>query len=306
MPGYHDPFSKSALLNRMHTDLELSGKMKRTQEAYLRAIRKLSEFLNLMPDVAVEDDLRRYILFAKNDKSWSSSSLNVAYNGIKFFYRVTCPRDWQTLRTLRVKHERKLPTVISTGEVKILLRVIDKPSMKAFFQTVYGLGLRLQEALHLQVADIDSQRMQVHIHRGKGARDRMVPLAPHTLEVLRAYYRTHRNPVWIFPAEGRNHLGASSATNPMSQTSVQGCIKAVLKQLSWDNREISTHTLRHCYATHLLEAGVSLKAIQKYLGHKSLNTTMIYLHLTTVGEEHAIARINDLMKRLGDNDAHTR
>ncbi len=210
MPGYHDPFSKSTLLNRMHTDLELSGKMKRTQEAYLRAIRKLSEFLNLMPDVAVEDDLRRYIHFAKNDKSWSSSSLNVAYNGIKFFYRVTCPRDWQTPYASR-QARTQATTVISTGEVKILLRVIDKPSMKAFFQTVYGLGLRLQEALHLQVADIDSQRMQVHIHRGKGARDRMVPLAPHTLEVLRAYYRTHRNPVWIFPAEGRNHLGASSA-----------------------------------------------------------------------------------------------
>ena len=109
MSGYQDPFSKSTLLHRMQADLELSGKKERTQQAYLRAVRKFSEFLKLTPDLADEDALRRYLLFIKNDKAWSSSSLNVAYNGIKFFYRVTCPSDWQTLRTLRVTHERKLP-----------------------------------------------------------------------------------------------------------------------------------------------------------------------------------------------------
>jgi len=110
--------------------------------------------------------------------------------------------------------------------------------------------------------------MQVHIHRGKGARDRMVPLPVVTLEMLREFYKTHRNPVWIFPAEGRNHLGGPTAKQPMSATSVQGCIKSVLEELNWESRGISTDTLRHCYATHLLESGVSLKAIQKYLGHR--------------------------------------
>ena len=137
----------------------------------------------------------------------------------------------------------------------------------------------------------------VHIHRGKGAKDRLIPLADVTLEVLRKYWSTHRNPRWIFPAEGRDHKQASTASKPMSESSVQDVIKAVLDQLNWSERRISTHTLRHCYATHLLEAGVSLKLIQKYLGHKHLTSTMIYLHITTVGEEAAIVKINALFKR---------
>ena len=139
--------------------------------------------------------------------------------------------------------------------------------------------------------------MLVHVHRGKGAKDRLIPLPEPTLLVLRKYYKTHRNKEWIFPTEGKNHSQATTADKPMSESSAQGVIKAVLRQLNWDNRGISTHTLRHCYATHLLEAGVSLKLIQKYLGHAHLTTTMVYLHVTTVGEENAIAKINALMKR---------
>ncbi len=190
-----------------------------------------------------------------------------------------------------------MPVVISIGEVHTFLKMIDKPSMRCYFSVVYALGLRLNEGLHLQISDIDSKRMQVHVHRGKGAKDRMVPLPQATLEQLRKYWASHRNPLWIFPAEGRNHKLASTSDHPMSESSVQDVIKAVLQQLNWDNRGISTHTLRHCYATHLLEAGVSLKLIQKYLGHKHLSSTMIYLHITTVGEEAAIAKINAIMKR---------
>jgi integrase/recombinase XerD len=159
------------------------------------------------------------------------------------------------------------------------------------------LGLRLQEALHLEVSDIDSKRMLVHVHRGKGAKDRLVPLPESTLLALREFYATHHNPTLIFPAEGRNHKQAKTAKRPMSPSSVQLVIETVLEQLKWDQRGISTHTLRHCYATHLLEAGVNLRLIQKYLGHASLTSTMIYLHVTTVGEEDAIAKINLLMKR---------
>ena len=169
--------------------------------------------------------------------------------------------------------------------------------MLCFFTVVYSMGLRLQEALNLQVGDIDSKRMLVHIHRGKGAKDRLVPLPEPTLHILRGYYKTHRNKKWVFPTEGKNHSQAPTAEEPMSESSVQGVIKAVLKQLNWDHRGISTHTLRHCYATHLLEGGVSIKLIQKYLGHAHLTTTMIYLHVTTVGEENAIAKINAIMKR---------
>ena len=285
------------IIKRFAEDLALSGKSTRTSQSYCRAVRKFMEFLKHSPEEATEDQLRNYLLHISETKKWAASTVNVAQQALKIFFRITCPRDWKVLKLARVKVEQKIPVVLSVGEVHTLLKLIEKPSMHCFFTTVYNLGLRLQEGLYLQTRDIDSKRMLVHIHLGKGAKDRIIPLPESTLETLRRYWATHRNPTWVFPAEGRNHKLAPTAEQPMSESSVQGVIKAVLEQLNWSNRGISTHTLRHCYATHLLETGVSLKLIQKYLGHKHLSSTMIYLHVTTVGEEAAIAKINQLMKR---------
>lgn len=284
-------------LKRFADDLKLNGKSVRTQQSYCRAARKFAEYLGHSPEQATEDKLRNYLLYLVDCKQWQASTINVAQQALKLYYRITCPREWSTLKLARVQCEQKLPVVISIGEVHTLLKLIEKPSMRCYFTAVYSLGLRLQEGLHLQIADIDSKRMLVHVHRGKGAKDRLVPLPQSTLDELRKYWATHRNPTWIFPTEGRNHKLAFTADRPMSESSVQDVIKAVLDQLNWGSRGISTHTLRHCYATHLLEAGVSLKLIQKYLGHKHLTSTMVYLHVTTVGEEAAIAKINALMKR---------
>ncbi len=282
--------------DRFLQDLKLSGASTRTQQSYVRAVRKFTEFLGHAPDLATEDQLRNYLVFLVDSKQWQPSTINVAQQALKRFFRFTCPRDWAVLKLARVQVEQKLPVVISIREVHTLLKLIEKPSMRCFFTVVYSMGLRLQEALHLQVVDVDSKRMLVHIHRGKGAKDRLVPLPESTREAMRQYWATHRNPRWIFPAEGRNHKLAPTTDQPMSESSVQDVIKAVLDQLNWGNRGISTHTLRHCYATHLLEAGVNLRLIQKYLGHKHLTSTTIYLHITTVGEEAAIAKINTLMK----------
>jgi site-specific recombinase XerD len=279
----------------MLQDLQLAGLEDRTHESYLRAVRKFAQWLDKTPDQASENDLRRYLLFIKNDQHWEANSLKVAYSGIKFFYGHTCPREWPTLRKLRVPRSFKLPTVLTLPEVDQLIQTIRKPALRCFFWTVYSLGLRLQEALHLQVSDIDSGRMLVHVRRGKGHKDRLVPLPPRTLTVLRAHWATHRHPLWLFPAEGRNHQQSATASRPMADKTVQDCIAKVVDELGWAKRGVSTHTLRHCYATHLLEAGVNLRQIQKYLGHSSLQSTMIYLHLTTVGEEIAVAKINALM-----------
>jgi len=239
--------------------------------------------------------LRRYLLFIKNDQQWEGNSLKVAYSGLKFFYSHTCPQSWPTLSKLRVPKQVKLPTVLTIPEVDQLIDAIRKPALKCFFWTVYSLGLRLQEALHLQVSDIDAGRMLVHVRRGKGHKDRLVPLVTKTLRMLRVHWATHRHPHWLFPCEGRNHQQSSTAERPMGQTTVQDCIKKVVDELGWSKRGVSTHTLRHCYATHLLEAGVNLRQIQKYMGHSTLQTTTIYLHLTTVGEEVAVAKIQALM-----------
>jgi site-specific recombinase XerD len=279
----------------MLQDMQLAGLGERTHESYLRAVRKFAQWLSKAPDSATENDLRRYLLFIKNDQHWEPNSLKVAYSGLKFFYLHTCPREWPTLGKLRIPTQCKLPTVLTISEVDQLIDAIRKPALKCFFWTVYSLGLRLQEALHLQVSDIDAGRTLVHVRRGKGHKDRLVPLAPRTLHMLRDHWATHRNPKWLFPCEGRDHRQSPTADRPMRDTTVQDCIQKVVDQLGWSKRGISTHTLRHCYATHLLEAGVNLRQIQKYLGHSSLQTTTIYLHLTSVGEEVAVARIHALM-----------
>jgi site-specific recombinase XerD len=279
----------------MLQDMHLAGLKERTHESYLRQVRKFAQWLHKSPDLASENDLRRYLLFIKNDQHWEGNSLRVAYSGLKFFYVHTCPREWPTLSKLRIPKQLKLPTVLTIPEVDQLLSAIRKPAFQCFFWTVYSLGLRLQEALHLQVSDIDAGRMLVHVRRGKGHKDRLVPLPPKTLHLLRAHWATHRHPHWLFPCEGRDHQQSSTAERPMSETTVQDCIRKVVDELGWAKRGVSTHTLRHCYATHLLEAGVNLRQIQKYLGHSSLMSTTIYLHLTTVGEEVAVAKINALM-----------
>ena len=211
----NDPNRLSPIALRMKEDLQLSGKGERTQESYIRMLRKFTEFLKREPDSATENDLRNYLLHIKNQRQWSNSTINVAYCSLKFFFSKTCSRDWPTLKKLKVQPELKLSTVLTINEVQILLKLIEKPAMLCFFTTVYSLGLRLQEALNLQISDIDSKRMLVHIHRGKGARDRLVPLPMSTLIALRLYYSTHRNRTWIFPSESKDHTKAPTAEVPM-------------------------------------------------------------------------------------------
>ena len=284
----------TALRQRMLQDLQLAGLSQRTQEAYLRSVRQLADHFHTPPDRLSEPQLREYFLHLKNDRKFASGSLVVAYSAIKFFYSHTSPRDWPTLQRLRVRKEKKLPDVLSVDEVRRLIAAVRTPHNRAYFWTVYSLGLRLEEGLRLQVGDIDSQRMVVHVRRGKGAKDRYVPLPGRTLEVLREYWATHRHPQWLFPARSRDGHQEATADEPMTRSSVQKAMSRVVQELGL-KKAISVHSLRHSYATHLLEAGVNLRVIQQYLGHSSLNTTMVYLHLTTASQEQAVRRIETLM-----------
>lgn len=285
----------TALRKKMHQDLQLAGLSEGTQDVYLRAVRRLAVHFDTPPDVLNEAQVRDYLLHLKNDRKLASSSLSIAYSAIKFFYSHTAPRDWPTLQRIRVQKEKRLPDVLSIDEVRELIGAVRKLRYRTYFSTVYSLGLRRNEGLHLQVRDIDSARMLVHVHRGKGAKDRFVPLPARTLTLLREYWVTHRNPVWLFPDIGSDPRQAVSSDRPMSKDGVQHAMQRVVHQLGW-RKAVSIHTLRHSYATHLLEAGVNLRLIQQYLGHSSLQTTMVYLHLTTVSQEQAIAVINKLME----------
>jgi len=275
--------------------LQLAGMSEPTQKGYTRSVRMLVDFYGKTPDLITEQELQDYFLHRKNVDKWAAATMRICYSGIKFFFINVLKRDWHTLALIHAKREHRLPTVLSLNEVWNILNSVRTPQNKAYLTTVYTCGLRLHEALFLQVTDIDAQRMRIHVHRGKGAKDRYVPLPESTLYVLRDYWRHHRNPVWIFPRLGRSSKEGPSATKPMAKASVQGALRRVLNQLKIKHR-VSIHTLRHSYATHLLEASVNIRRIQQYLGHSSLNSTMIYLHLTTQGHEHAYGIINDLMK----------
>jgi len=157
----------SPLAEKMRQDIQLAGLAQRTVDSYLRQVRKFAEYIRRSPDKATEADLRRYLLYIKNERNLTPSSINVAYSAIKFFYSKTCERTWKTLKNLRVQRELRLPTVINVDEVRTLLNAVRKLSMFVFFTTVYMLGLRLKEAIHLQVADIDSKRMLVHVRGGR-------------------------------------------------------------------------------------------------------------------------------------------
>ena len=283
--------------------LQLHGKGKRTQEAYARAVRMRIEFQHQAPDQITADELQAYFLHRRNVSRWSPATLRICYAGIRFFIEKVLHRDWPLLTILRAQRERKLPAVLSVEEVRRALGCVRTFHNYAFLTTVYSCGLRLQEGLHLEVSDIDSARRMVHVHRGKGAKDRYVPLPGATLGLLRKYWLTHRHPTLLFPAVGRGHQAAPLATRPMATSSVQGAFRQAVIAAGIHKRQVSLHTLRHSYATHLLEAGVNIRAIQRYMGHTDLETTMIYLHLTQKGQEDAYQLIDTVMGGLDHGQA---
>lgn len=289
----------SKLMIKMVEDMQLCDYSERTQSSYLRAVQQLSNFWHVPAEKISELQMREYFLYCKNESKWSASTMRIAYSGIKFFYTVTLPMEWESIRLLKVKRLTSLPTVLNIDEVLLILKTARTPQAKAFLTTVYSCGLRLSEALALKVSDIDSKRMVIRV-RGKGSKQREVPLPESTCNVLRAYWKTHKNKVLLFPALGRDGKKGTTAEKPMARSSVQQMLRRVVKEIPSIKKQVTLHTLRHSYATHLIEAGVNLRIVQQYLGHASLETTTIYLHVTDMGNSDAAARINRLMGGLDD------
>ena len=292
---------KTEWYDRMIKALQLNGKGERTQEAYARALRMLVDFYSKSPDLITEEELQEYFLHRKNTDHWAPNTMRICYCGIRFFYEHVLQRNWHILGILRAQNERRLPAVLSVEEVRSILARVKTFQNYAYLTTVYSCGLRLHEGLHLEISDIDSTRMMIHVHRGKGAKDRYVPLPQSTLLLLRRYWITHRHPQLLFPALGRNGKGATKSQTPMAKSSVQGAFRRAKGDAGIRKKGVSVHTLRHSYATHLLEAGVNLRVIQKNMGHTQLETTMIYLHLTQNGHDDACQLINQVMEGL-DHD----
>jgi integrase/recombinase XerD len=281
---------------RSMTALQLAGMSERTQAAYTRHVRKIVDFHHKTPDLITEDELEQYFLHRINVDEWSPNTMKICYCGIRFFFINVLKRDWHIFHILKAQTERRLPAVLTRDEIDGIFKKIQTLHNLTYLTTVYSCGLRLQEGLYLQVSDIDGKRKMIHVHRGKGAKDRYVPMPEDTYRMLRNYWATHRNPVLIFPALGRNGKGAPTAKHPMAIDSVQGAFRKAKYKAGISKRYVSIRTLRHSFATHLLEAGVNIRAIQRYMGHAQLDTTMIYLHLTHAGEQNSYEIINSLMK----------
>ncbi len=284
------------LRQKMIEDLQLRGLAVRTQESYVQAVRQLAAHYHKSPDQLSEEELRQYFLFLKNVKHVSRSTHTIALCGIKFFYEHTLERQWHTLDFARPAKEKKLPVVLSVQEVGRILSCVHYARYQVCLTAIYACGLRLLEGVCLQVKNIDGERKMVHIYQGKGGKDRYVPLPDAALSMLRRYWATHRNPAWLFPSV-HSRQSPAQINRPMSESSVQKAFGAALCE-SGVNKDATVRTLRHSYATHLMEAGVPLRVIQEYLGHSSPETTALYTHLTSTTDVQASQTINAIVAKL--------
>jgi integrase/recombinase XerD len=292
----------TALRQKMIEDMQLHGFAERTQEAYLSAVRQLAKHYRKSPDQIDEEELRQYfsrrdtacgtVLFLKNEKHAARNTCTIALCGIKFFFQNTLGREWKTFEFLRPAKEEKLPVVLSVEEVSRVFKCVRLYHYRVCLTTIYACGLRLLEGTRLQVSDIDGGRKMLHIHQAKGNKDRYVPLPDACLNMLRLYWRFHRNPLWLFPSP-------YDPTKPIQESSLQKAFRAAVRK-SGIHKKATIHTLRHSYATHLLEAGVNLRIIQAYLGHASPTTTAIYTHMTQTSNERTVQTINQVLTQLWD------
>jgi len=217
----------SELRKRMIECLQLRGLSARTQESYVRAVRQLAEHYHKSPDLITEAELRQYFLYLKNVKHYSRSTATIAICGIKFFFERTLEKDWRTFNLVRPAPEKKLPVILSLAEVRQILGLVRLPRYRVCLSTIYSCGLRLQEGINLRVADIDSARMMIHVRHGKGAKDRYIPLPQRTLQLLRQYWTTHRNPLLLFPSPAHGEVPLATSTAPLHKSSVQDAFHTV-------------------------------------------------------------------------------
>jgi integrase/recombinase XerD len=265
------------LRQRMLEDMRMRKLEPRTQEAYIRAVRKLAAWLHRSPDTASVEDLRNFQLHLV-DEGTSPMTLNVTLTGLRFFFDVTLERLELMARMHPVKLPHKLPVVLSPQEVSRLIAAASNVKHQAALSVAYGAGLRASEVIHLKVTDVDSERMTLRVEQGKGRKDRYAMLSPVLLQRLRSWWRIANRQGrmlpggWLFPG--------LDPTDPLTPRQLNRAVHAAAEAAGIDKR-ISTHSLRHGFATHLLERKVDIRVIQVLLGHKRLETTAIYTHVAT-------------------------
>jgi site-specific recombinase XerD len=263
--------SAQTLRKRMIEDMRIRCFIEKTQKNYLRHLETLTDFLGRSPETATAEDLRRFQL-RQTDTGVGVSTINSAVSALRFFFTTTLDRPDLARRLTVVRQPRKLPEVLSPEEVALLLDAAPGPKYKAALSTAYGAGLRVSEVAALKVSDIDSDRMILCIEQGKGRKDRHAMLSERLLELLREWWRVARPRGWLFP--GQNPI------NPISTRQLNRAVHAAADAAGIAKR-VSPHTLRHSFATHLMEQNIDIRVIQVLLGHAKLDTTALYTRVAT-------------------------
>jgi integrase/recombinase XerD len=261
----------TALRERMISDMQVRHLSHRTIGTYIYHVAKFAAFFHKAPDELGPEDIRRYQVYLVEEKKVGWATFNQTVCALRFLYRVTLHKHWSIPHIPYSRKERVLPVVLSLEEVGQLLQAIASLKYRAVLTTTYSAGLRLSEVISLRVSDIDSSRMLIRVRQGKGRKDRYVMLSPVLLELLRRYWRAARPTDYLFPGQKKDqHLTASSVQ--------KACRRAA--EASGLQKHVSVHTLRHCFATHLLEAGADIRQIQLLMGHTTPRTTEIYTHVS--------------------------
>jgi integrase/recombinase XerD len=259
------------LREQMLVDLQLCGAKPRTQEAYLREVDNLLKYFHKSPEELGEAELKEYLLHLIKERHLSEGTFRFYVAGLKFLYRTTLKREWPVEKIKHPRAKMKLPIVLDLSEVESLFAVTKNLKHKAMLMIIYSSGLRVSEATRLELTDIDSKRMTVRIRQGKGGKDRYSILSQTTLEHLRQYWRKYRPSRWLFEGQKNN--------DHITGYTIQHVFYAAKKRAGI-TKPASVHTLRHSFATHLIEAGTSLHHVQLLLGHRSPTTTTVYLHVS--------------------------
>jgi len=261
----------SPLRRRMIEDMTVRKFVEKTQKDYVRHVKDLTAFLRRSPDTAEAEDLRRYQLHL-TDSGARPPTINSAVSALRFFFSVTLDRPEVTKRLTFVAEPRRIPIVLSPEEVARFLEAAPGPKYKAALSAAYGAGLRVSEVVALKVSDIDSKRMLLRIEQGKGRKDRFAMLSPQLLELLRDWWRIAHPQIWLFPGQ-----------NPVNHLTTRQLNRAVhaAAHMAEITKRVTPHTLRHSFATHLLEQNIDIRVIQVLLGHAKLDTTALYTRVAT-------------------------
>jgi integrase/recombinase XerD len=298
--------NKHASIQQFRDFVELKDYRPKTKKEYVRYLCRLSDHYSADPATLTQEQLQRYFLYLRQERKIGSSAMIIAKASFHcFFTELLRKPDWRVFSDLIIRRLETLPVVLGREDLGRVLGVVREERFRICLRLIYQCGLRVGEAVALRVEDIQGKAGRLHVRDGKGGKDRYVPLSHPMYLELRVWWKTHRNPRWLFPSLGlgwNEHLKPRSevlrtATAPMSVSSVQRAFQLARVE-SGVHPEAVVHTLRHSYATHLLEEGVSLRLISQYLGHVSLDTTVIYTHLTATSEEKARLALEKLHSSL--------